>query len=299
MHNISQKGDIIKMKEDLYLFPYDSLRYPFNLEVCGYTEDNAYTPHIDQRENCYTYICEYIVKGSGFLTCNGHNYYPQAGDCYILPKHSKHIYGPNPQDPWTKIWFLFDGPLVPHMINGFGLNNEVFFSSFGHENIFVEMFETAKNYSDLEHLNFEMSMKFYKLLMLLNQHLTTHTKKDPAERIQFIIDSHIYEQLDLDYVSKKIFLSKTHIINLFQQKFGITPYQYYIQQKISLAANYLANSKYSISDISKILSFTDHQYFCRFFQKAYRNDSAEISQSMGIDDSRTCTGNYTQFRLCK
>lgn len=255
------------MKEELYYFPYDPMRYPFNLEVCGYTEDDDHTPHVDKRENSYMYICEYIVSGSGILSCNNFEYNPKAGDVYILPKNSNHEYYPNPKDPWKKIWFIFDGPLVPNMLHGFGLHNDIFFQNFGHEELFKEMFTMAKSYTNLEDLNFKISMKFYEILMLLNKHKHSQELTDKAEKIQALLDSHIYDKLDLDFIAKEMFLSKAHIINLFREKFGVTPYQYFIQQKLSLAANYLVNSKHPVNEISHMLSFSDHQYFCRIFKK--------------------------------
>lgn len=61
--------------------------------------------------------------------------------------------------------------------------------------------------------------------------------------------------------------SKNHIINIFSEKFGKTPYQYYLEAKISLAKEYLLNTNLSVSEISAALSYSNSQYFSICFKK--------------------------------
>ena len=51
--------------------------------------------------------------------------------------------------------------------------------------------------------------------------------------------------------------SKNYIINVFKRKYGITPYQYYLDKKIDAAKTYLTHTNISIGDISKTLHYAE------------------------------------------
>ena len=57
------------------------------------------------------------------------------------------------------------------------------------------------------------------------------------------------------------------IPNVFKNKYGITPYQYFLDKKIDAAKTYLTHTNISIGAISKTLHYEDQQYFSSSFKK--------------------------------
>ncbi|MDE5671303.1 MAG: AraC family transcriptional regulator, partial [Eubacterium sp.] len=74
--------------------------------------------------------------------------------------------------------------------------------------------------------------------------------------------------------------SKNQIIRIFKETYGITPYRYFIERKIDIAKLYLSNTKSSISEISKILSFSDQNYFSSEFKKTTSLSPSDYRKKM-------------------
>lgn len=253
------------MRELLLSFNFDPRHYPCNLYMCGVTYDEP--NHFVIRQDFEMYLFEYIIEGSGTLQYNGTTYSIGPGDAYILHKNSSHKYWPNAKDPWKKIWFMLDGMLVPSLISGFDLQNEMLFHRFGNQKPFEEIISLAQKNLSLEELNHLIGVQLHILLSMLNKHCTLSAQQDVALQVREILDNNLYEKLNLDSISKELFLSKAHIINIFKAKYGITPYQYYIQQKIKIASALLSQSVLPVNKIADMLHFSDSRYFSYAFKK--------------------------------
>jgi AraC-like DNA-binding protein len=64
-----------------------------------------------------------------------------------------------------------------------------------------------------------------------------------------------------------IFRSKDYVIKRFFANFGVTPYDYQIQQKMFSARNMLANMNLSVKEIANALGYDDQHYFSYMFKK--------------------------------
>ncbi|MBO5307253.1 MAG: AraC family transcriptional regulator [Oscillospiraceae bacterium] len=253
------------MRELLLSFNFDPRHYPCNLYMCGVTYDEP--NHVVMRQNFEMYLIEYILEGAGTLFYNGSSYSVGAGDAYILHKNSTHRYFPDPKQPWKKIWFMVDGPLVPSLITGFDLQNEFLFPGFNQDRPFKELITIAQKNLPLEELNRMIGLQLHILLSMMSKHRTISKHQDVALQVREMLDNKLYEKLNLDAVAEELFLSKAHIINVFKLKYGITPYQYYIQQKIKIAAALLSHSILPINKIADMLHFSDSRYFSYAFKK--------------------------------
>ena len=64
-----------------------------------------------------------------------------------------------------------------------------------------------------------------------------------------------------------VFHSKDYVIRRFFANFGVTPYDYQIQQKVFSAKNMLANTNLSVKEIASSLGYEDQHYFSYMFKK--------------------------------
>ena len=70
-----------------------------------------------------------------------------------------------------------------------------------------------------------------------------------------------------DEISKEFFYTKSHLIRIFKEKYGITPYDYLLERKTNLAKFLLLNTVLSIGEIAAKLGFANSHYFSNFFSK--------------------------------
>ena len=87
-----------------------------------------------------------------------------------------------------------------------------------------------------------------------------------AELAEFI-RNHCAEPLHLADFTKHSNVSKYHLIRVFQNIYGVSPYKYLHLCRIHLAQSYLLNTSISISDISSKVGYNDPVLFIRHFKK--------------------------------
>lgn len=74
------------------------------------------------------------------------------------------------------------------------------------------------------------------------------------------------KEFNLNELSEAMHFSKYHLIREFKEQFGITPYQYYISEKVKKIRQGL-HSQLSLSDLVFDLGFSDQSHLCNTFKK--------------------------------
>lgn len=105
---------------------------------------------------------------------------------------------------------------------------------------------------------------------------------DRIQKALFYIRRHVFEDINIQMLSKIACLSDDHFIRLFKQEVGITPIQYINQKKIERAQLILITGNMRIKNIAYLLSYADHSYFNRLFKKATSVTPQEYRNSCKI-----------------
>ncbi len=83
-----------------------------------------------------------------------------------------------------------------------------------------------------------------------------------------LIHSVFPEPIDLDDVAGAACLSKFHFLRLFKQAYGISPYQYIQDLRLTKARQLLSGTTLAVAEIATFLGFDNPQSFSRlFFQR--------------------------------
>ena len=129
------------MKEDIRYFLTPSEPLPFMVDICGISYCDGSYRH--QRQNSPFYVMEYIVSGTGMVIVEDKQYTASAGDIYIIPFGSNHLYYSDKQNPWVKIFINAWGPVISSLIKAYGLEGQVVFPQCPLEQLFRELFSLA------------------------------------------------------------------------------------------------------------------------------------------------------------
>jgi YesN/AraC family two-component response regulator len=81
------------------------------------------------------------------------------------------------------------------------------------------------------------------------------------------IDSNYRENISLEKISSKVFLSCYYFSRLFKAEVGVTFSSYVIYKKIEAAKEMLENTSKSALEISNYLNFNEQTYFSKIFKK--------------------------------
>jgi hypothetical protein len=114
--------------ETIYSFPGDWKGRPFHLQMTGISRcDGSY--RIARLPSPDFFVFEQVLRGRGFLEIGGRLYEPKAGDVYFVDGRLKHAYWSDAKEPWEKIWFNVEGPLVSRLVDLYGLQGRHLFEN--------------------------------------------------------------------------------------------------------------------------------------------------------------------------
>ena len=123
-----------------------------------------------------------------------------------------------------------------------------------------------------------LSLIAQALTYLPEQNFTVPAMDSRITALRDYINTHLEEEIALDFLAKRCGMSREAMIRLFKSECGITPYQYLLQQRYNCAARLLKNSDLPIENICDTAGFKDRFHFSRQFKKlfgmppaAYRN----------------------------
>jgi AraC-like DNA-binding protein len=95
------------------------------------------------------------------------------------------------------------------------------------------------------------------------RYATTHRFAAVVQYIQ----EHLMEALTIDQLSKIAYMSKSHFFRSFKMEFGISPVEFIIVERLTLAKKLLSNPALSIADIAFRVGFNSIHYFSEQFRK--------------------------------
>lgn len=253
-------GDVAKN-----FWQYYNEALPVNVMVVGETScDKNYRV---ERPMSHIIAIEYNEQGTGSLLINEKTYCTTANSAVVLTKNSNHIYFTDEADLQKKKWIVFDGEAMDFLIKKYLPKDKYYFENCNLSFYFLEIQKAItayeKNYCQMVDA---ISVIIYRMIIEM-KNSGQKSNLSLAEKIRRTLDRHVEEKLDLDKVAKELNYSKNYIIRIFREEYDLTPYRYFEDLKLHVAKMYLANTAFTIREISEMLSFTDTHYFSKMFKK--------------------------------
>ncbi len=252
--------------EQKFLFS-GNMEYPFNIEAIGITHPDK--DYFISRSRSDYHVIEYVVAGKGFLSVNGKDYVLQPGDVYILPAESTHSYYPDAEQPYQKLWCNFYSDTFEKIRLDYRLSGKYVFHAPECEEDFVQLVKIAtfgSRMNDNEWTNIASV-----LMNILNKLAAKEYRPDDsfiiAARAKELFDDAVFANITVEEVTKQLFVSKTILTREFKIMYGMSPYHYYLNKKLSQAKLMLHNSNMSVKEISDKLCFADEHYFSGLFKR--------------------------------
>ena len=86
-------------------------------------------------------------------------------------------------------------------------------------------------------------------------------------RIKEFVDAHISKQIGISELANLVGLSRFYFIRAFKQSVGLSPYQYVLSERISVAKELLLKRDLSIGAVALLVGFSDASQLNRTFLK--------------------------------
>ena len=239
--------------------------FPFQLIAATHAHADSRTPVIE-RHDYEACTIEYVVRGAGVLSINGKSFAPGKDSIYFLTKWSDHSYAPNREDPWHKYFFVIDGELMVSLLKAYRLDEVYYFPDCPQlKHYFEEMIALNPN---SETINQQGALLFHQFISELARVTYGMPSVLPpeVEKLKETLDASMTTGFNLVEYAQTSQYSEAHLIRIFRNAFGVTPYDYLMSKKMELAKRLLLYSSFSIKEIAAHLSFSDQYYFSNFFK---------------------------------
>lgn len=242
--------------------------------ICGGCEHT--TPDFDINRKDFPYYCiEFIAKGRGTVTLNGHDYELKAGTIFS--------YGPGISQ---KITTDYEKPMVKYFIDFSGsagkriLNKHV--SPLGtaiHINRPDEIIPIVDNLlahglSDSPYKSMTCSILLEYLLFRIAD-ITVSEKHAPSkafltyQNCRQHIKEHFITLNSLQDIAESCMFDHAYICRLFKRFDTQSPYQYLLNLKMAYAADQFQETNILVKEIAHELGFSDPFHFTRVFKKIF------------------------------
>ncbi len=268
------------MNEDIVCFKKPDRILPFYVSMCGISYcDGSYRIN---RRSSGTNVIEYIISGCGTVIENNQTFYPAAGDVYYLKKSNNQLYYSDEKEPWTKIWINFDGILAEKIAESFSLTDKNYFHAPELKQLFFDMYDISRKNMDVKTISEEISVVFLQIAQKLSD-ICNKEQKDVSQTavaLKELIDNMTDFNVTLDELSKRLYCSKNHAIREFRRAYNITPYEYMLRNRFSIAKSLLKNTRLSISEIAEKTGFCDVHYFSGVFSKRYGTSPSKYRKNV-------------------
>lgn len=220
----------------------------------------------------HEYVFEYVRSGKGYIETAGETIEVSGGMFYGFRRGTPLTYYADRRDPYEKIWMNFSGEILERLFDFF-LIDGVIAAKCNVFDSFLEIHDLLGRMSERD-----PSDVYADITMLLFKILTAATKprffpstiemNSVEERMRAYIDSNVYAEVSLEKLSEEFGISKMHVIRVFKAKFGVTPMQYLIDRKISIAKSLLTGTVMPIKEIAALLHYSNTQHFSSSFKNA-------------------------------
>ena len=251
-------------REEFINIPVFDEDLPFRVELAGISYCSG-TYKIERKKSDIMCI-EYILSGCGTIKTSKETFYPAQGDSYFLLPGEDHFYYSDAEDPWVKIWINVSGPLIDALVDVYRLRETTVIRC--NSMPYIEKIHKLMENSDLQpkETALKSAIYFHELLQFLadNKEKVAST---PAETIKNYIDKNVYSPITIDELSKIIYKSPAQTIRIFKKAYGMTPYEYYMDNRIKKAIQLLKNTTFSVKEIAFELGFGDEHYFSGVIRK--------------------------------
>lgn len=221
------------------------------------------------RQSSPAFSLEYVYEGEGVIQQDHDIKKVSAGDFFMLQNGKYHHYYASPKNPWKKIWVLIDDncSFINHLTEDYQLSDIMSVSQYNNPEHLEELFDAIKsNHPDTDHKIAALLLKLIQSISDFLYHLNVPDFSE-AEQIKRFLDININNRITLQNCCDFTRLSKSQILKVFKEAYGMSPLAYFNNQKINSAKLLLDETDMTISEIAQKFAFYDVYHFSKSFKK--------------------------------
>lgn len=235
----------------------------------------VHSHYLNRPEGTENTVFIFCAEGRGWLELEGHSWQVEKNDAFLVPPHTPHKYGSDPDAPWAPYWVHLQGrqaapyqqlitppsePPVVHLPHAqeVTLSLEELLEAMGRVHTHTNLLAATGELSRL--------LTLIQFRMRAIEPRSRSAEENLDNTIEFMQRS-ISRKLSLRELARFANMSPNHFGALFLKRFNSTPIDYFNRLKIQRACELLTTTNLPIGEIAEQLGYTDSFYFSRLFKK--------------------------------
>lgn len=243
-----------------------------------YTEKPVLREETMHSHDTYEIFC--LLTGDADYCVEGNRYPLQCGDLMLMRKGEVHIFQLRSAAPYERIYINFDIPDVLEFLDAEDLLcvfNDRPLGKYNHYPASLLPNNHWQEYMDSICRQTDQRKQLCYLLPLLRdlndrmdavKTAPALSEKDHAAPIIRYINDHLTDELSLEMLSQRFYISKTHLLRLFKKATGTTVWEYITIKRLFLARERIT-SGLQPTDVYSQCGFKDYTTFFRAYKQHF------------------------------
>lgn len=234
----------------------------------------SYASKVTEGRILHEFQAVYLTAGRGTFRDRIHGEIAiSAGDIIILFPGCWHSYHPDAETGWQEYWVGFGGEHANRLYqNGlFEPQKPVYHVGISQDIIrdYEQIIQVCRD----QRPGFQILMGAHVLQLLAHVHtaeMASRVSVSDSELVntaRSIMQLHLDTGIEIEQIAEQIGVEYTHLLDIFRQHTGLTPYQYFLQMRVLRAKELLANPNLSVKMVSGMMNFENQYYFSRIFKR--------------------------------
>lgn len=235
---------------------------------------------IEEMHSHNSYEIFLLVEGDTDYCVEGNRYHLMPGDIMLMRKGEVHIFQLRSAARYDRVCVNFDIPEVLEFTDLSDLLSIFNNRPLGKFNHYRSDLFPGNQWAEYMNKIYKAKDKKHKLCYLLSllsdlndcmetvKNAPAIADKDRAAPIIKYINSNLTEELSLDILSERFYISKAHLNRLFKQSTGTTAWEYITIKRLFLAKDMIDSGKQP-GDVYQDCGFRDYTTFFRAYKRHF------------------------------
>ncbi|MEY8357037.1 AraC family transcriptional regulator [Lachnospiraceae bacterium 54-53] len=236
-----------------------------------------------------TYELYFLLEGERYYFIEKETYHVKTGDVVLVNRQQVHKTSQAGSRRHDRILLQLNGRTLEPWLKSIGLNSleKTFGDYYGVARLSGKEWEEMKGLllgirEELNHpgerYEVMVRLKLSQILLMVYRSRKKAVLKDVLPTVQTAKHGKVHEVAEyltchcetgesLEELAERFFISRSYLSRIFREVTGFSVNEYRNLARVRKARELLANSRYSITEISEILGFDSVTYFERVFKK--------------------------------
>lgn len=221
------------------------------------------------------YLIHVIISGKGTYTVDKKTYNLSAGSLFLICPDVSTTYCADEDEPWSYVWFAFNGAKAKSLLHYAGLSRENPVKSVPDTQPYLLNVTGILNACQLTFSNeFKREAYLYTLAAQLVDDLHDtgctndyeYSYKTYVNHALDYIENNYYKNIRISAIADYIGINRSYLTTCFKKVLDMSPHEYLIEYRISQAKNLLLSTNLAVNDIAEKVGYTDSLAFSKIFK---------------------------------